>query len=47
MMLQAANAVRTFALLDECLGLANFHQQGNATESLADTFSVDLTKVKR
>lgn len=47
MMLQAANAVRTFGLLDECRGLANLHRQGESTRSLADKFSADPSTIGR
>jgi hypothetical protein len=47
MMLQAANVVRTFGLLDECRGLANLHRQGETIRSLADKFSVEHTKTAK
>jgi hypothetical protein len=46
LMLQAANTVRTFSLLDECQGMANLHRQGETIQSLAEKFSLKFTKTR-
>lgn len=45
MMLQSANAVRSFHFLAECRGLANLHRRGSTNEQLAEQFSVNLTRM--
>jgi hypothetical protein len=45
MLLQAANTVRSFGVLDECQGLANLHRQKETVRSLADKFRTEKTKM--
>src|SRR5436305_13954563 len=45
-MLQAANTVRSFGFLAECLGLTRLHRQGDSIASLADRFCASKSLIR-